>query len=601
MDLEGKPRKVPRGFLEQRNELGPKLVLVLCGLPARGKSYIAKKLCRYISWLGLNCKIFNVGNRRRTHAASSFSPEFAPVVESDDFKPNSQRNFHDAQFFDGSNETARKLRDQLALDTLEELIDWLSHGGGKVAMHDATNSTVARRKLILDRCSQVENLHVIFIESICTDPSVIEANIQMKLQGPDYANLDPGLARLDFLNRMKLYEKAYEIIGDEEEKRNISYIKIINVGSKVIAFNIKGYLGSQCVFYLMNIHIKNRLIWLTRHGESEYNLDSRIGGDPSLTAKGTKYANALTKLLQKWYPPDPDFGNLANFSLSPVSSVENLHDPLFHNPNASTPDVHPNNVSRPPSPLHLVPSAVGDIDASSTNSCSLKFGASNGGALTSFPPLPDFAADEKPSQRESETLSRLAVETRRSGSNDLSLSSSRPPKLSKAEHLIVYTSLLKRTMETAVGFPSDQYEVVHMRSLNEIYAGVCENMTYEEIKANYPKEFAARALDKLNYRYPGPSGESYLDVIERLRPTIVEIERLQSPCLIVTHRVVLRTLLAYFCGLPLTEMTRLKVPLHALYQLRPRPYGTDVVLFQYNEETNEFDQFPFVPQAVDDE
>lgn len=42
-----------------------KLVIVMVGLPARGKSYITKKLARYLNWLQLNTKIFNVGERRR--------------------------------------------------------------------------------------------------------------------------------------------------------------------------------------------------------------------------------------------------------------------------------------------------------------------------------------------------------------------------------------------------------------------------------------------------------------------------------------------------------------------------------------------------------
>lgn len=36
------------------------------------------------------------------------------------------------------------MRDELALETLEELIDWLKKGG-RVAIHDATNSTRDRR------------------------------------------------------------------------------------------------------------------------------------------------------------------------------------------------------------------------------------------------------------------------------------------------------------------------------------------------------------------------------------------------------------------------------------------------------------------------
>jgi 6-phosphofructo-2-kinase len=47
-----------------------------------------------------------------------------------------------------------------------------------------------------------------------------------------------------------------------------------------------------------------------------------------------------------------------------------------------------------------------------------------------------------------------------------------------------------------------------------------------------PLEFLARARDKLRYRYPG-SGESYIDVVERVRPLITEIERVKSPVVIV--------------------------------------------------------------------
>jgi len=38
---------------------------------------------------------------------------------------------------------------------------------------------------------------------------------------------------------------------------------------------------------------EGRTIFLSRHGESEYNVDSRIGGNPPLTAKGQRYAKAM--------------------------------------------------------------------------------------------------------------------------------------------------------------------------------------------------------------------------------------------------------------------------------------------------------------------
>ena len=49
-----------------------KLIIIMIGLPARGKSYISQKLYRYYSWKGLISKIFNVavdlGFLPETHA-----------------------------------------------------------------------------------------------------------------------------------------------------------------------------------------------------------------------------------------------------------------------------------------------------------------------------------------------------------------------------------------------------------------------------------------------------------------------------------------------------------------------------------------------------
>ncbi len=38
---------------------------------------------------------------------------------------------------------------------------------------------------------------------------------------------------------------------------------------------------------------EGRVLYISRHGESMYNLDNRIGGNPSLSPRGFKYAKAL--------------------------------------------------------------------------------------------------------------------------------------------------------------------------------------------------------------------------------------------------------------------------------------------------------------------
>lgn len=62
-------------------------------------------------------------------------------------------------------------------------------------------------------------------ESICTDKRILEENVQMKLQGPDYKNMPPEEAMKDFLARTANYEKAYETICDvEEEQDDLAYV-----------------------------------------------------------------------------------------------------------------------------------------------------------------------------------------------------------------------------------------------------------------------------------------------------------------------------------------------------------------------------------------
>ena len=78
---------------------------------------------------------------------------------------------------------------------------------------------------------------------------------------------------------------------------------------------------------------------------------------------------------------------------------------------------------------------------------------------------------------------------------------------------------------------------VERRELREIDSGICDSMTYEEIEDQFPVEWKERQRFKLEYRYP--NGESYLDVIHRLEPVILDLERSSGPILIVAHRALL--------------------------------------------------------------
>ncbi len=91
--------------------------------------------------------------------------------------PSSQENpahvDHSAKFFDPKNAEAFKLREEMAIDTLDELLDYLLSGGGSIGILDATNSTIERRQHVFDHIKAREpKLGILFIESVCKNPEV---------------------------------------------------------------------------------------------------------------------------------------------------------------------------------------------------------------------------------------------------------------------------------------------------------------------------------------------------------------------------------------------------------------------------------------------
>ncbi|CRK43238.1 hypothetical protein BN1723_005559, partial [Verticillium longisporum] len=253
-----------------------KVCVVMVGLPARGKSFIAQKAQRYLKWLSIEAKTFNVGNYRRETAA----------------QPT-------ADFFDVKNREGEQKRRAAAEAAIADMMTWFQKENGTVAILDATNSTKERRKWVLDRCTK-EGVEVIFVESKCDDEDLIMANIRdVKATSPDYAGQDPEQAALDFRNRIRNYEQVYTSIDEDGDENSYTFLKIMDVGKQVIINRIQDYLQSRIVYYLMNLHIRPRSIWLSRHGESLYNLDGRIGGDTMLSPRGEQYARKLPELVRE--------------------------------------------------------------------------------------------------------------------------------------------------------------------------------------------------------------------------------------------------------------------------------------------------------------
>ena len=68
--------------------------------------------------------------------------------------------------------------------------------------------------------------------------------------------------------------------------RDLSFIKVMNVGRQFLVNRVQDYIQSKIVYYLMNIHVHSHSIYLCRHGETDYNMQGRIGGDSELSSRG---------------------------------------------------------------------------------------------------------------------------------------------------------------------------------------------------------------------------------------------------------------------------------------------------------------------------
>jgi 6-phosphofructo-2-kinase / fructose-2,6-biphosphatase 1 len=75
--------------------------------------------------------------------------------------------------------------------------------------------------------------------------------------------VDKKAAVDDFLERIRLYEQKYETI-DEKLDKHLSFIKIFNVGERFLVNRVAGHVQSRIIYFLMNIRVLPRTIYLTR-------------------------------------------------------------------------------------------------------------------------------------------------------------------------------------------------------------------------------------------------------------------------------------------------------------------------------------------------
>lgn len=504
--------------LETRRKLtknSTRLVIVLVGLPARGKSFVARKLINFLEWNGIDTKIFNVGRYRR----QAYKEETA-----------SASGACDASFFDSKNESGAALRQKVAELALRDMLKWLDEGetmeseetgsrrsvgsgaslseskrSDRIAIFDATNSTNARRQWILEECTSPEKrpgrpTGVVFVESICDDKELILENYNFKVKNsPDYRGMSREDAIADLEERVKKYEEQYETITDD----SLSYIKIFNLSTKLLVNHIYGRMSKIIVPALMAWNIGTRPIFLCRTGQtlSDIKTDSE------------------------------DFVSKVNFRNSDI------------------------------------------MDMSSTSRKRLMRGDSLGPQGKKFSDaLYDFVFEEGMDflLKRTSIMDMSQTGTSVSGLASQSYSGDEKDVREAPFPLRIYTSTMPRAQET-IRWEEYDFRVEELSNLNPLDKGDFAGKELQELQQTNPLWYAKLQRDPFTTRFPG--GESYKDVIKRLESVVVEIEQQVVPTLVVSHVSVLQLLIAYFRNSPVEEAMAIEVPLHSVIKFTPARGG----------------------------
>ena len=171
-----------------------KLVIIMVGLPARGKSTMARKLGRTLELDGVRVRIFNNGDLRR--------------------KLDTDASTSSSEFFSPANAQGQEQRERISRLNIEHAQQFLGNGG-EVAIMDASNVTRARRHSL---AGSFAGLPLLFVECVNADEEALEANLERKAGLKEFRHLSREKALESFLRRIAYYESIYEPLDLEANR-----------------------------------------------------------------------------------------------------------------------------------------------------------------------------------------------------------------------------------------------------------------------------------------------------------------------------------------------------------------------------------------------
>ncbi len=137
---------------------------------------------------------------------------------------------------------------------------------------------------------------------------------------------------------------------------------------------------------------------------------------------------------------------------------------------------------------------------------------------------------------------------------------------------LIFSSSLKRTIQTAAPIQALQAQagcrIIPLAEFNEIDGGICEGMSYDEIRRRMPEVAVRRKEDKYHYTYP--HGEGYVSMEKRIERGIKKALYLSSHSentMIIGHRAVNRMILSHFVYKRKEDVPYIYIPQDKYYNI----------------------------------
>jgi len=308
------PTVVPAPQKQFFGVLGQRHVICINGLPNNGKAFLAYELGWYLEFFhGAKVKLFQVekyahhGSREANaqallddllsflHQAGGIgaSPsglhldEFANEMESKETReivstsPQTKESFrarksHDTDAGRVAIVMPPRIAALAALGKNQAKEMWSSTWSSNNALdRNWIRKTLAERK---------EDCKLMFIEIELTDPDLIRM----------HADATGPAERKKLEELREWFECSYTPLGrSASSEAHLSYLRYKNF-QDMETHGMQGYLRMRVAQFLSVLRPWKHTIYLTRHGESTYNVEKKLGGDPPLTKAGDEYAKRLS-------------------------------------------------------------------------------------------------------------------------------------------------------------------------------------------------------------------------------------------------------------------------------------------------------------------